>query len=71
MLKEDVSSSETSNPWTPSPDIELRDLSESEGAVPEDIVPELQNVAFRFRDPEPVQLNETYEAEEASQGHPG
>ena len=25
----------------------------------------------RIRDPEPVQLNETYEAEEASQGHPG
>ena len=32
LLKEDVSSSETSNPRTPSPDIELRDLSESEGA---------------------------------------
>ena len=25
----------------------------------------------RIRDPEPVQLNETYKAEEASQGHPG
>ena len=34
-LKEDVSSSETSNPRTPSPDIELGDLSESEGAAPE------------------------------------
>ena len=29
-LKEDISSSETSDPRTPSPDIELGDLSESE-----------------------------------------
>ena len=42
-LKDDISSSETSNPRTPSSDIELGDLSESEEAAPEDLVPELLN----------------------------
>ena len=39
-LEEDVSSSETSNPRTPSPDIKLGDLSESEGAAPGNLSPE-------------------------------
>ena len=56
-LKDDISSSETSNPRTTGPDIELEDFSESEEAALEDIVPELHNGLFRFRDPEPVQLN--------------
>ena len=47
-LKDDISSSESSNPMTPSPDIELRDLSKSEEADPEDLAPELLNGVFRF-----------------------
>ena len=58
-------------PRTPSPDIELGDLSESEGAAPENLSPELLDEVYRIRDPEPVQLNEIYEDEEASQGNPG
>ena len=56
-LKDDISSSETSNNKTPSPDIELWDLSESEEAAPEDLTPELLNEVFRFRDPEQVHLD--------------
>ena len=59
-LKEDISSSETSNPRTPSPDIELGDLSESEEAAPKHLVPELQNEVFRFRDPEPIHPEPVY-----------
>ena len=70
-LKDDLSSSETSNPRTPSPDIELEDLSESEEAAPGDIVPELHNGLFRFIDPEPVQLDESDEAAVTTQRHPG
>ena len=70
-LKDDLSSSETSNPRTPSPDIELKDLSESEEVAPGHIVPELHNGLFRFRDPEPVQLDELDEAAVTTQGHPG
>ena len=46
-------------------------MSESEGAAPGDIVPELHNGLFRFRDPEPVQLDELDEAAVTTQGHPG
>ena len=70
-LKDDISSSETSNPRTTSPDIELEDFSESEEAALEDIVPELHNGLFRFRDPEPVQLNGSDEDAATTQGHPG
>ena len=49
------------------PDIELGDLSESEEAAPKNLVPELQYEVFRFRDPEPVCLDEINKAEEASQ----
>ena len=45
-LKDDISSSETSTPRTPSPDIELGDLSKSEEPTPE-----LSDEVFRFRDP--------------------
>ena len=51
--------------YSPSPDIELEDLPESEEAAPSYPTPEL------FRDPEPVQLNAMDEAEEAVQEHPG
>ena len=70
-LKDDISSSETSNPRTPSSDIELGDLSESEEAAPEDLVPELLNGLFRFRDPEPVHQDEIDKAATTAQGHPG
>ena len=39
-LKDDIFSSEVSNPRTPSPDIELGVLSESEEAAPENHTPE-------------------------------
>ena len=51
--------------YSPSPDIELEDLPESEEAAPSYPTPEL------FRDPEPVQLDAMDEAEEAVQEHPG
>ena len=70
-LKDNISSSETSNPRTPSPDIELEDLSESEEAALENPTPELLNEVFRFRDPKPVHLDDIDKAEEAAQGHPG
>ena len=53
-LKDDISSSESCNPRTPSPDIELEDLSESEEAAQSDPTPELLNEVFEFRDPELV-----------------
>ena len=53
-LEEDVSSSETSNPRTPSPDIELGDLYESEGAAPKNLSSELHDEVYRIRDPETV-----------------
>ena len=55
----------------PSPDIELEDLSESEGAAPKDLTPELLDEVSRLRDSEPVHLDKTHEAEEAAQGHTG
>ena len=70
-LKDDKSSSKTSNPRTPRPDLELGDFSVSEEAAPEDLVPELLNGVFRFRDPEPVNLDEIDEAAETALGHPG
>jgi hypothetical protein len=52
-LKDDISSSESSNSRTPSPDIELVEIFEFEEAA--------------RRDPEPKQLNEIIEVEEAAQ----
>ena len=69
-LKDDLSSSETSNLRTPSPDIELEDLSESEEAAPGNIIPELHKGVFRFRDPEPVCTDEMDEAAVTAQEHP-
>ena len=51
--------------------MELGELSESEETAPEDLTPELLNGVFRFRDSEPVCMDEIDEAEEAAQGHPG
>ena len=70
-MKDDISSYESCNPRTHSLDIELEDLSESEGAAQGDPTPELLNEVFEFRDPELVQLDEMEDAEEAFQGHPG
>ena len=70
-LKDDITSSETSNPRTPSLDIELGDLSESEEAASENHTPELLDEVFRFRDPEPVRLDEMDKAGEAVQEHLG
>ena len=67
-LKEDISSSETSDTRTPSPDIELGDLAESEEAARNNLVLELQYEVFRFRDLEPVCLDEINKPEEASLG---
>ena len=61
-LKLDISSFETSNPRTPSPDKELEDLSESKEATPENPTPELLDGVFKFRDPEPLQLDESGKA---------
>ena len=49
-LKDDISSSESSNPRTPSPDIKLEDISASEEAAWGDPTPKLLNEAFEFRD---------------------
>ena len=46
-------------------------MSQSEEAGPEDLVPELLNGVFRFRDPEPVHLDEMNEAAETAWRHPG
>ena len=54
-LKDDLSSSGSSKPRTPSPDIEL-------AAAQRDPTPELLNEVFKFRDPKPEQLNEAEEA---------
>ena len=49
-LKDDIASSESCNPRTHSLDIELEDLSESEGAAQGDPTPELLIKAYKFRD---------------------
>ena len=66
-LKDDISSSGSSKPRTPSPEIELEDLLEFNAAAQRDPTPELLNEVFNFRDPKPEQLNE---AEEAAQIRP-
>ena len=53
-LKEDVSSSETSNPRTSNPHLKLGDSSESEEAAPGNLSPELHDEVYRIRDPEPI-----------------
>ena len=65
-LKDDLSSSVSSNPRTSSPDIELEDISEFEEAAQRDPDPGQLNEIFEFRDPEPEQLNEMFDFEEAA-----
>ena len=57
----------SSNPRTPSPDIELEDILEFKAAAQRDPTPEPRSEVFEFRAPEPEQLNE---AEVAAQIRP-
>ena len=57
--------------WLQGDTSSLETLSESEETAPGDLVPELHNEVFRFRDPEPVCTDEIDEAKEAAQGRPG
>ncbi len=66
-LKENISSSESSNPRTISPNIELEDIFKFEDAAHWDPDPKQLNEIFEFRDPEPEQLNKMFEFEEAAQ----
>ena len=65
-LKADVSSSGSSNPRTPSPDIALEDILEFEAAAQRNHTPEPCNEVFKFRVPEPEQLNESQAATQIS-----
>ena len=56
--------------WLKGDTSSLETLSESEETALGDLVPELHNGVFRFRDPEPVCTDEINEAEEAAQGRP-
>ena len=65
-LKDDVSSSGSSNPRTLSPNIALEDILEFEAAAQRNHTPEPCNEVFKFRVPEPEQLNEAEAATQIS-----
>ena len=79
-MKDDISPSESSNPRTPSPDIELdvnsslrkllNEIFEYEKAAQMNPEPEQPNEIFKFRDPKPEQLNKMFEVEEAARIDP-
>ena len=49
-MKDDISSSESSNPRTPSPDIELGEILKFEEAFQIDLEPEQLNEIFEFKE---------------------
>ena len=57
-------------PGLPWPDIEIMEIFQFEEAAQRDPELEQPNEIFKFRDPEPEQLNEMFEFEEAAQIDP-
>ena len=74
-LKDGISSSESSNPRTSSPDIELGEILKFQEAFQIDPESKQLNETFEFQgaaqiDPEPEQLNKIFEFDEAAQIDP-